>query len=171
MDDELENQDSLNPEGEQDTLTPEPEIVEESEELKKIKELAENYKTRAEKAEALAKQLKKPVEKETPKNDLSLKDIRALADVPDADVDDVIDWAKAKGLPIYEAKKTIAVQGILKAKAEERKTAEASSTGPSKRGASKVTDESLIENARAGKLPETDEDIRRLIVAKQKAKN
>jgi len=53
-------------------------------ELAKEAELAANYKVRAEKAEALAKQLKiKPEEKpEAPKTpELNLKDIRALQDV------------------------------------------------------------------------------------------
>src|SRR3990167_6957742 len=78
-------------------------------ELAKEAELATNYKVRAEKAEALAKQLKiKPEEKpEAPKTPepLSLKDIRALQDVHDDDVDQVTEYAKFKNISVAEAKK------------------------------------------------------------------
>src|SRR3990167_6266727 len=77
-------------------------------ELAKEAELAINYKVRAEKAEALAKQLKiKPEEKpEAPKTpELNLKDIRALQDVHDDDVDQITDYAKFKGVSVAEAKK------------------------------------------------------------------
>lgn len=71
IEDELDTQESLNPEGEPDTtLETEPELT--VDDYKKVKELADNYKVRAEKAEAEAKKLKasqQPLEKPTPKND------------------------------------------------------------------------------------------------------
>src|SRR3990167_8840786 len=74
-------------------------------ELAKEAELATNYKVRAEKAEALAKQLKiKPEDKpEAPTTpELSLKDIRALQDVHDDDVDELVEYAKFKGVSVAE---------------------------------------------------------------------
>jgi len=164
-----EELDSLNPDEETEPLNSEedesPEVLKEK--LLKAEELAKNQKIRAEKAESLAKQLKdKPAEKETPKNDMSLKDIRALGDVHDDDVDDVIDYAKFKGITVAEAKKSPTMQSLLKAKTEERKTAEVTNTGGSRGGSSKVSPETLIQNANKGKLPESDEGIDALMHAK-----
>ena len=93
---QIEGLDSLNQEEvvePESTGVAEPETASEDE-LTKAKELAKNQKIRAEKAEQELKALKKAPEKETPKNDMSLKDIRALSDVHDDDVDSVVDWAK-----------------------------------------------------------------------------
>jgi len=170
MDEEKKEEDALNPDEEADL---DETADADDDELKKAKELANNYKIRAEKAESLAKQLKnKPKDKikevkEPQVEGLGLKDIRALSDVHDDDVDDVIDYAKFKGIPVAEAKISIAMQGILKAKKEERKTAEATRTGGSRGGSSKISDESLLDNASTGKLPESDAEIARLMKAKQ----
>lgn len=145
----------------------------EDSELLKAQELAKNYKIRAEKAEATAKQLKiKPEEKETPKeetlksNELSVSDFRALADVHDDDYEEVVEFAKFKGISITEAKKTPTIQSLLREKEETRKTAETTNTGMGKRGTSKATDESLVRDAEKGKLPESDSEIERLMHAK-----
>ena len=138
-------------------------------ELAKEAELAANYKVRAEKAEALAKQLKiKPEEKpEAPKTpELNLKDIRALQDVHDDDVDQITDYAKFKGVSVAEAKKLPEMQSLLRTKEEERKTAQATNTGGGRKGSSKVTGEDLIERAMSGQLPESDEDIVNLAEAR-----
>jgi len=154
MENELENQDSLNLEETQDSNL-ENESEEESveslkEKLSKSEEYAKNQKIRAEKAEKALKQVK-PVEKvketETPKNekkeDLSLKDIRALQDVHDDDVDEVIEFAKFKGISIAEAKKTASIQSLLKVKTEERATAAATNVGGAKRVTSKASGDDL----------------------------
>ena len=140
-------------------------VVEENPELKKAKELANNYRIRAEKAEALAKQLKKPEEKETPKKseEYSLQDIRALQDVHDDDVDEVVEFARFKGISITEAKKSLTVQNLLNAKKEERKTAEATNVGGSRKGSSKSTAEEIHEKAMSGQVPESDEDMKKMI--------
>ena len=142
-------------------------------EYSKAEELANNQKIRAEKAEALAKQLKiKPEEKpETPKTpELNLKDIRALQDVHDDDVDEVVEYAKFKGVSIAEAKKNPVIQAHLRTKEEERKTAAATNTGGGKKGSSQVTGADLIEKASAGQFPESDEDIRKLAEARLEQK-
>ena len=139
-------------------------------EYSKAEELANNQKIRAEKAEALAKQLKiKPEEKpESPKTPepMSLKDIRALQDVHDDDVDEVVEYAKFKGVSIAEAKKSPVIQAHLRTKEEERATAQATNTGGGKRTTSKNTPEAILERAESGQLPEDDEGIKALSEAR-----
>lgn len=151
--------DSKTVEGEQDAI---PDA-----ELKKAQDYAKNQKIRAEKAEAELKKLKvQPKVEVAPKNDMSLKDIRALSDVHDDDVDDLTDYAKYKNITVAEAKKTPAMQSLLKAKAEERKSAEAANTQKPARGTSTVSDDTLLERAATEGLPEKDEDIERLVEAR-----
>ena len=154
-------------EPQEENTEPAKEPVEENEELKKAQELATNYKVRAEKAEALAKQLKKPEEKEAPKtsekSEYSLQDIRALQDVHDDDVDEVVEFARFKGISITEAKKSLTVQNLLNAKKEERKTAEATNVGGSRKGSSKASAEEIHEKAMSGQVPESDEDMKKMI--------
>ena len=139
-------------------------------EYSKAEELANNQKIRAEKAEALAKQLKiKPEEKpESPKTPepMSLKDIRALQDVHDDDVDEVVEYAKFKGVSIAEAKKSPVIQAHLRTKEEERATAQATNTGGGKKTTSKNTPEAILERAESGQLPEDDEGIKALSEAR-----
>lgn len=102
-----------------------------SEKAKKAEEIAKNQEIRAKKAEAEAK---KPKGEQAPKSDYSLKDIRALQDVHDEDVDTVVDWAKFKGISIAEAKQSPHIQSLLKIRIEERKTAEVTATSTTRRG-------------------------------------
>ena len=139
-------------------------------ELAKEAELAINYKVRAEKAEALAKQLKiKPEEKpEPPKTPvLELKDIRALQDVHDDDVDELIEYAKFKGVSVAEIKKLPVIQAHLKVKAEERTTAQATNIGKSGSRTSKITGQNLLEKAyETGETPTDTEAIKALVQAR-----
>lgn len=95
---------------------------------------------------------------------LSQADIITLArtDIADEDIPEVLKYAKMENISIAEALKSTIVKTILETKAEQRKVAEGTSTGGGKRGNAKVTDELLISNARAGKLPESEEDMARL---------
>ena len=130
-------------------------VVEDSEaKLKKAEELANNYKVRAEKAEALAKQLKQEPEKETPKNDLSQKDIIYLAksDIHEDDLEEVLEYAKFKKVGVAEAHKMMIP--ILAVNAEQRKTAEASNTGGGRGVINKVSPEKLVADLSEGKVPE-----------------
>lgn len=148
------------------------EVDETQAELEKAKELANNYKIRAEKAERLAKSLKaeKPKEEEKPKvdtptaGDLSSRDVFALmkANVAEEDIDEVREYAQLKKISIAEALKASVVKTILSEKAEQRKTANAANTGGSKRGSGKVTDEIILSNFNKGIVPETDEEIERI---------
>jgi len=104
----------------------------------KAEEVAKNQKVRAEKAEAEAK---KPKENETPKNEeYSLKDIRALSDVPDDLVDKVVGWARFNKIDIAIAKKSPEMQSAIKIYEEERRSAEAANTNPARKGSSKSAD-------------------------------
>jgi hypothetical protein len=169
-----DEQDILNPDGEATTETEANAEVVENEELAKAKELAQNYKIRAEKAEAAAKSLKaqQPKETETPKKEevkdsYSLQDIRALSDVHDDDVQEVVDFAKFKGISIPEANKNPTVQVILKTKTEERKTAQATNVGGGGKKTSKSTGESLLEQAlNSNEVPIDLEDIDKLAAAR-----
>ena len=79
------------------------------------------------------------VSKETNTNQgLDFRDIRALQDVPDEDVDEVMEYAKFKGMSIVEAKKSPVIQNLLKSRAEERTTAQATNTAVTRNG-SKVS--------------------------------
>jgi hypothetical protein len=171
--------------GVQDNLNPEEVMDNESEETveslkakiqelqsakEKADEIARNQKIRAEKAE---------LEKKSPKgdslkksNELSQTDVIAIIknNVDEEDIPDVADFAKLKGISIAEALKTPIIKTILKEKQEERSVAEATHTGVSRKGASKVSDETLIANARAGKMPETEADMKRLIEARKRFK-
>jgi len=97
----------------------------------------------------------------------SLKDIRALADVPDEDVDEIMDFSKFKKISIAEAKAHPTMKILLATRAEERKSAAAANTGNSRGGASKISGEALLEQASTNQaLPESDEEINALIQAR-----
>ena len=156
---ENENADSTNSE-EADVDTLKQQLADKEEQNKKL------YK-RMKDAEELAKKLKPETRVETksePKEDnFSLKDIRALQDVPDDDVDEVIKISKVYGITIPEAKKLTLTQTLLKTKAEERQTAQATNIGKGGKGTSKVTGESMLERAKeTNSLPDDDEAIRQL---------
>lgn len=127
----------------------------------KAEKKAQDQELRAKKAEQELKALKdKPQEKETPKNDYSLNDIRALNDVHDDDVSEITDFAKYKGISIAEAKKHPTISVYLKNRAEERKTAEATNTGGGRKGTSRTTDDDLLEKVNKGEELSDDEMTR-----------
>lgn len=131
-------------------------------ELAKAKELADNYKRRAEKAEAKAKETPKQVEtKESiDQNDLIFL---AKADIHEDDIADVTKWARNNNIPVKDAFNQF--KPILDARTEERKTASATSTG-SPRGTKPVTGEDLLQKAEKGEIPTSDADITKMIQAR-----
>ena len=139
--------------------------LDEEEDSEKIDKLVEKEKANRQKLATAIKQKRtwrekaqaKPVvepkeiisEKETPKNDYSfsnIKDIKALSDVHDDDIEELVDFAKFKNITVAEAKKLPVMITMLKENAEKRETAEATSTG-GKRGVSETKPEALIEKA------------------------
>lgn len=164
-------QDDLNLEEDQDLENLDDGSEDFEDKLKKAEEVAKNQKIRAEKAERELKKLREtPPESETPKNDYSLQDIRALADVHDEDVEEVVEYAKFKKISVAEAKKSPVIQNFLKEKNESRKVAEATNTGATRRGSNKPSGQDLLEKASRGILPENDADIERLAQARLDAK-
>lgn len=135
------------------------------EDYSKKEELINNQKTRAEKAEEELRGFKKTEEKSeekvtpTPKNEgnLSQTDLLAIvkADVHEDDIDEVVDYARLKGISVKEALKTSIVRTILSERAEERTTAEATAT-ETKRSTQRVPKSQVLENARQGNLPDED---------------
>lgn len=128
-----------------------------TEDVETLKQLNKQLFARAKKAEGFVLingewvKPEKPAPKVEPKPEvlnnlgMSLKDIRALQDVHDDDVDEVTEFAKFKGISIAEAKKLPVIQNLLKDNAEKRASAQAANTGPSKRGTAKVSQEALLE--------------------------
>jgi len=159
---EMDTQDTLEPVEQQDALEPETDVVDT--ELSKAQQLAINYKIRAEKAERALKQ--KPTEKESPLTDMSWKDVRALHDVPDEDIDEVIEFAKFKGIPVAEAKKSSVMQTLLKTKAEERASAQAASVSTNRRGTRTESSDDILNRFEKGIVSDTDEDIDKLAEAR-----
>jgi len=100
---------------------------------------------------------------------LSQKDLLAVmkADVNSEDLDEVVDYAKLKGISVTEALKTPMIKSILEQKAEERQTADATNVKGQKRKTAQVSTDTLLENANKGKFPENDEDLARLIKAEK----
>lgn len=176
-------QDTYNPEETLKTIDKEkfPKLYETTEKLVKSKEAEQSLKIRAEMAEKKAKKaVNEPQETETPtkpvetedtpkKSEYSLQDIRALSDVHDDDVDEVVDYAKSKGITVAEAKKTPMIQSFLENTKGERKTADATNTGKGKQGSSKVSGSSLLRKAQeTGEMPESDADLDKLLEAELK---
>ncbi len=161
------------PTGDQNTLKSEKPVK--FPKLAKATEYGQNQKIRAEKSEAENKELKaklageKPPKpssgEDTPKN-YSLQDIRALSDVHDDDVDRVVRFSKSENISITEAKAHSDMKAILTNRKEQRKTADATNTGGGKRGSSKISASTLLSNAEKGILPESDEDMNRLVDAR-----
>lgn len=137
-------------------------------ELAKARELANNYKVRAEKAERLAKQ--KPSEPQKQSGELGTTDViyLAKADIHDDDMDEVLKHAKLHNVSVKEAHSYL--KPILDVRVEQRKTAEASNVGSSKRGSGKISDEVLLSKASKGEISGNDADIERLIEARFQAK-
>lgn len=127
-----------------------------------------NYRKEAEKLRNVIPPTKPDVKDNGKAEALNLKDIRALQDVHDDDVDEVVEFAKFKGISIAEAKKTPTMQNLLRAKEEERTTAQAANTGQSKRSSSKASDESLLDKFSKGELPA--EDIEKAVRARLERK-
>jgi hypothetical protein len=103
---------------------------------------------------------------------LSVKDSYALvkADVNEEDIEDVLEYAKFKKITIAEALKSNVVKSMLAEKDEFRKSQEASTTANTRKAQAKVTPDVILENARKGKLGDSEEDIKALFRARMNLK-
>lgn len=131
--------------------------------LAKAEELVKNYKIRAEKAE-------KGQKKEVPvATSITTKDLYALmeAKVPEEDVAEVEDYARFKNISISEALKTSTIKTLIADRLEKRNVANATNTGSTRRSPSKLSEDVLISKASRGEMPESEDEIVRLIRARK----
>jgi len=172
----LDEEEVLNTSSDVDTETTDEGDVDDVEELRARLEKAErdynNQKIRAEKAEAEAKARRNEKSEAPKQGNLSAFDLVAIAkaDIDEDTLNEVQDYAKWKKISVSEALKSSAIKAIIEEKAENKRIAEATNTGTARRGSQKASDESLLANARAGKMPETDADIQRLLELRRKSK-
>lgn len=110
-------------------------------------------KTRAEAAEAELKKLKPKEDKKADEASMSTKDFYALnkANVPEEDVDDVLEYAKFKGISVQEALNSSVVKATLAEKSETRRTAQATNTRQTRSQNTKTDGASIIANVKSGK--------------------
>lgn len=106
------------------------------------------------------------------KGGLTSEDVLVIVEnkIPKEDIADVAEYAKFKGITIEEAVASPILQTILKDKAEKRTVANGTNTDPARRGSARLSDEALIANANAGKMPESAEDMSRLTILKRARK-
>lgn len=122
----------------------------------------------------LARLKQSPKEPPTPSGTGSLtttvKELKAISDLEDDDAEYVATYAEKFGVSLSEARKNKDVQAVLKVRAEERRTAEATSTGPARRGSSKVSDEKLLEQAASWNIPDDEDAMKRIASSRLKKK-
>ncbi len=176
---ELENFDSSNEV--EETINPEVEVEEQEEGNDELESLKEQLAASQKENKSLKFQKAKLKDKvnapaaaapQAPKSadgDLSARDVMALIEgkVPQQDINDVQEYARMKGISIAEALNSNVVKTILSDNSEQRKVASASNVGPSKRSSNTVSDEQLLKNAESGKMPESADDIMRLVKAQK----
>jgi hypothetical protein len=183
-----------------DSQTNEPEVAENTEvglpadavEVEPIDEDIEEKETLKQRNQELYEQLKKakgfvrdrdgkwikkevlqPIKENKISEDITRTELYSMmkANVPDEDTQEVIVYAKSHGLSVTEALKTPEVKALLSVRKEYRNTAEATNISGSRRGSTKISDETLLANASKGIMPSTDEDLIRLIKAKKGIKD
>ena len=136
-----------------------------TDELKSALAQKEHWRKKAEVAEAKIVESKEAKVEETPKN-LSQEDLLSLVEVHKDDRSEVTDYAKFKNISVEEALKSDVIKTTLREKAEERKTADATDTGKSRRGSSKTSGEDLLKKAEEkDELPESDDDLSKMLDA------
>lgn len=114
----------------------------------------EKFKAMQEKAIKFDESLKKPKPKANPVTPaIDDETLARIYGIHEDDFQEVKDMATFKKISIAEALKLGATKAILAEKAEFRKTAETSNTGNARRGATKVSDDTLIANLSKGEIP------------------
>jgi hypothetical protein len=114
------------------------------------------------------KAAKAPAPKPKREDDLSSKDILALSTSGISDEED-IDFlqkaAKLNGTSIAIAIKDPTVASLLKGKQEERQTAQASSTSPTRRTSTERKGSDILASATADNMPAPGKDMRKFVRA------
>lgn len=108
-------------------------------------------------------------QKEALKQDdgLTNKDVLFLAktDVHEEDMEELIELAKLKKIPVSDAYKQF--KPLFDVKAEERRTAAATQTRGSARGSAKLNDNDILDKAERGETLTTDEEMNALFKARR----
>jgi len=152
----------------QDTL--EEEEIDWKAEAEKARQIAENQKIRAEKAESKLKSGNSTGRGETSKQDgLSPFDLIAVAkaNLNEEQLKEAMDYAKYKKISISDALKTPQVKATIALIEENNKVSQASATGNGRRGSVQISDDLLLANASKGLMPDSDADLARLIRLKK----
>ena len=113
---------------------------------------------------------KPEVKVENKSDDLTIKDAVLIqrANVEVEDIDEVVRWAKFNNQTIGQALSDDTLKTVLAKRVEIRKSAQATSTGTSKRVVTKVSDEEIVKDAQNGKLPKPgSEEAERLFWARR----
>jgi hypothetical protein len=144
-----------------------------SDDVEQLREQNKKLFERAKKAEGFVKDtsgnwIKKPkpvvhppVKPTQQSDNFNLEDVAVLvSNVPLKEDRDVVKkFAKLENKSLEDALRDPIVRGILKERAEERKTAEVANTSPSRRTTAKVSDEALIQKAEQGDWPDDPEAL------------
>lgn len=115
----------------------------------------------------------KPKAKTEPQTELSYKDNIALinAKVHEDDIDEVIEYAKFKGISVSEALKSSVIKTSLAERSEQRNTAEVTNTSKTRGTSSRTSAEALISKAeKTGELPDSAEDLDRMLEKRYETK-
>lgn len=128
-----------------------------------------DQKTRAEKAEELAKKNKGKEKDEKIDSSITARDVLILSGAGvtnEEDIEVVEKWAKFNGTSIRDALNDSTLKTVLATKQEERRTAQATSAKGGARGSSTPSIEVILSEASKGKLPENDSEIAKLAEAR-----
>lgn len=90
---------------------------------------------------------------------LTPKDVIAIRDLHEADLEFLMEEAKLRNQSIAEVKANPYIQNTLRVMAEERKSAQVTQVKPTGRNNSKSHDEKILEDFANGIVPENPEDL------------
>lgn len=88
------------------------------------------------------------------------------SDVAPEDLEVVTKYAGYEGISVAQALKSDVLKTILDKRTQARKTAEATSTGSTRKSTNQTSPEALLENAKKGNLPDSDADLEKLVNAR-----
>jgi len=167
-----ENFDEENQEDSEEVLR--ERLAKAEEELARRKKAEHNQKIRAEKAERALKSgaSTKEDKPDTNSNQLNLSALDTIAlmkaNIEDEeDINEVIEYARFKKIPISQALKSTVIRASLEEKAEQRKSALAMATKTNRSSVQKPTEEILISKAQKGEMPDSEDDIAKLYRARK----
>jgi hypothetical protein len=161
----------LTQETEQIEEVAEEQVVEAEAERENLDDLQKRLATTTAQKNHYKEQLEKRAALETAtRASLSPSDLVAVmnAQIHEDDMERVERFALSEGVSIREAVKSPELKAMLQVRAEQRNVAIATNVENVRRGVSKVSDDALVSNASMGKIPDSDDEIARLISAKMK---